>query len=39
VDGLHYASGVSALVLLATAGAAWFLLKGQKLQEGVTTHH
>ncbi|MFJ9647078.1 MFS transporter [Streptomyces sp. NPDC101206] len=39
VDGLHYASGVSALVLLATAVAAWFLLKGQKLQEGAAAHH
>ncbi|MFD0269520.1 MFS transporter [Streptomyces sp. NPDC127106] len=39
VDGLHYASGVSALVLLGTAVAAWFLLKGQKLQEGASAHH
>lgn len=35
VDGLRIASGVGAAVLLATAVAAWFLLKGQKLEEGV----
>ncbi|MEV7612972.1 MFS transporter [Streptomyces sp. NPDC089799] len=34
-DGLRLASGVGALVLLATAVAAWFLLRGQKLQDGV----
>ncbi|MEU2056513.1 MFS transporter [Streptomyces bungoensis] len=31
VQGLHLASGAGAAVLLATALAAWFLLKGQKL--------
>ena len=35
VDGLRIASGVGAVVLLATAVAAWFLLKGQKLEEGL----
>ncbi len=35
VDGLRLASGVGAAVLLATAAAAWFLLKGQRLQEGL----
>ncbi|QLE71267.1 MFS transporter [Streptomyces rectiverticillatus] len=34
VDGLRIASGVGAVVLLATAVAAWFLLRGQKLEEG-----
>ncbi len=38
VDGLRLASGVSAAVLLATAVAAWFLLKGQKLQGGAAHH-
>ncbi|MER7687908.1 MFS transporter [Streptomyces sp. NPDC097610] len=32
VDGLALASGIGAAVLLATAAAAWFLLKGQKLE-------
>ncbi|MFE9451382.1 MFS transporter [Streptomyces sp. NPDC006739] len=32
VHGLRLASGVGAAVLLATAAAAWFLLKGQKLE-------
>ncbi|MEU6402816.1 MFS transporter [Streptomyces sp. NPDC046985] len=31
VHGLHLACGTGAAVLLATAAAAWFLLKGQKL--------
>ncbi|MFI0089338.1 MFS transporter [Streptomyces bobili] len=31
VDGLSLAAGAGAVVLLATAGAAWVLLKGQKL--------
>ncbi|MFF3847456.1 MFS transporter [Streptomyces sp. NPDC002328] len=31
VDGLSLASGVGAAVLLATAAAAWFLLRGQRL--------
>ncbi|GAA3369304.1 MFS transporter [Streptomyces sannanensis] len=35
VEGLRLASGVGAVVLLATAVAAWFLLRGQKLEEGV----
>lgn len=35
VDGLRLASGVGAAVLLATAAAAWFLLKGQRLQDGI----
>ncbi|WP_406001911.1 MFS transporter [Streptomyces sp. NBC_00829] len=34
-DGLRLASGVGAAVLLATAVAAWFLLRGQKLEEGL----
>ncbi|MFF1417061.1 MFS transporter [Streptomyces sp. NPDC058280] len=35
VDGLRLASGVGAAVLLATAVAAWFLLRGQKLEDTV----
>ncbi|AXG76930.1 MFS transporter [Streptomyces paludis] len=35
VDGLRLASGIGAVVLLATAVAAWFLLRGQRLEEGV----
>ncbi|MEV4948631.1 MFS transporter [Streptomyces sp. NPDC053755] len=35
VDGLRIAAGVGATVLLATAVAAWFLLRGQKLEGGV----
>ncbi|MEU7280743.1 MFS transporter [Streptomyces sp. NPDC045431] len=35
VEGLRIAAGVGAVVLLATAVAAWFLLRGQKLAEGV----
>jgi DHA2 family multidrug resistance protein-like MFS transporter len=34
VDGLALASGIGAAVLLATAVAAWFLLKGQRLETG-----
>lgn len=34
VEGLRIASGVGALVLLVTAVAAWFLLRGQRLEEG-----
>ncbi|WP_031079955.1 MFS transporter [Streptomyces sp. NRRL S-118] len=34
VEGLRIAAGVGAMVLLATAVAAWFLLRGQKLAEG-----
>ncbi|MEV0038986.1 MFS transporter [Streptomyces sp. NPDC050804] len=33
VDGFRLAAGVGAAVLLATAAAAWFLLRGQKLEE------
>jgi DHA2 family multidrug resistance protein-like MFS transporter len=32
VDGLTLALGAGAVVLLATAAAAWFLLRGQKLE-------
>ncbi|MFG2308241.1 MFS transporter [Streptomyces sp. NPDC048566] len=32
VDGLALASGAGAVVLLATAVAAWFLLRGQRLE-------
>ncbi|MFD5819638.1 MFS transporter [Streptomyces sp. NPDC127038] len=32
VDGLALASGAGAAVLLATAAAAWFLLRGQRLE-------
>ncbi|ORT59927.1 MFS transporter [Streptomyces sp. CB03238] len=35
VEGLRIAAGAGAVVLLATAVAAWFLLRGQKLEEGV----
>ena len=35
VDGLAAAAGVGAAVLLATAVAAWFLLRGQRLEDGV----
>ncbi|MGW2180810.1 MFS transporter [Streptomyces sp. NPDC001732] len=35
VDGLRVAAGVGAAVLLATAVTAWFLLRGQKLEEGI----
>jgi DHA2 family multidrug resistance protein-like MFS transporter len=34
VDGLTLAAGVGAAVLLATAVAAWFLLRGQRLEDG-----
>ncbi|MEU3979962.1 MFS transporter [Streptomyces sp. NPDC026672] len=34
VHGLHLASGTGAAVLLATAVAAWFTLKGQDLESG-----
>ncbi|MFD3584346.1 MFS transporter [Streptomyces sp. NPDC058683] len=36
VHGLHLASGAGAAVLLATAAVAWFLLKGQKLEGGLS---
>ncbi|WP_327427353.1 MFS transporter [Streptomyces sp. NBC_01236] len=35
VDGLTLASGGGAIVLLATAVAAWFLLRGQRLETGL----
>ncbi|SDJ90367.1 MFS transporter [Streptomyces indicus] len=35
VDGLRLAAGVGSAVLLAAAVAAWFLLRGQKLADGV----
>ncbi|MEU8675728.1 MFS transporter [Streptomyces sp. NPDC048560] len=35
VEGLRYAAGIGAAVLLATAVAAWFLLRDQKLEDGV----
>ncbi|MCX4975960.1 MFS transporter [Streptomyces sp. NBC_00620] len=35
VDGLTLAAGIGAGVLLVTAVAAWFLLRGQKLEEGI----
>ncbi|MFG2136731.1 MFS transporter [Streptomyces sp. NPDC048650] len=38
VDGLDIAVGVSAVVLLAAAVAAWCLLRGQELGTGPTTH-
>ncbi|MET7717659.1 MFS transporter [Streptomyces sp. NPDC005407] len=34
-DGLRLASGIGAAVLLATAVAAWFLLRGQQLEDGL----
>jgi DHA2 family multidrug resistance protein-like MFS transporter len=37
VDGLALAAGVGAVVLLAAAVAAWFLLRGQRL-EGTADH-
>ncbi|MFI1800709.1 MFS transporter [Streptomyces sp. NPDC020379] len=38
VEGLRIASGIGAAVLLATAAAAWFLLRGQRLEEGSGGH-
>ncbi|MEU1574500.1 MFS transporter [Streptomyces collinus] len=38
VDGLALAAGVGATVLLAAAVAAWFLLRGQKLEDGTPEH-
>ncbi|WP_432104374.1 MFS transporter [Streptomyces sp. bgisy091] len=35
VNGLRVSAAVGAVVLLATATAAWFLLRGQKLEEGI----
>jgi DHA2 family multidrug resistance protein-like MFS transporter len=34
VDGLSLAAGAGAVVLLAASVAAWFLLRGQKLEDG-----
>lgn len=34
VDGLDTAAGVGAAVLIAAACAAWFLLRGQRLEDG-----
>ncbi|MFF8810637.1 MFS transporter [Streptomyces pactum] len=34
VEGLRIAAGVGSLVLLATAAAAWFLLRGERLADG-----
>jgi DHA2 family multidrug resistance protein-like MFS transporter len=38
VDGLALAAGVGAAVLLAAAVAAWFLLRGQRLESGGAEH-
>ncbi|RLU85054.1 MFS transporter [Streptomyces griseocarneus] len=38
VEGLRIAAGIGAAVLLATAVAAWFLLRGQRLEEGSVEH-
>ncbi|MFI1184024.1 MFS transporter [Streptomyces sp. NPDC020799] len=38
VEGLRIASGIGAAVLLATAAVAWFLLRGQRLEEGSGGH-
>ncbi|MEU1126783.1 MFS transporter [Streptomyces sp. NPDC005899] len=35
VNGLRVSAAVGAVVLLATATAAWFLLRGQELEEGL----
>ncbi|MEI7031940.1 MFS transporter [Streptomyces pratensis] len=35
VEGLRSAAGVGSAVLLAAAVAAWFLLRGQKLEDGI----
>ncbi|MFG3249213.1 MFS transporter [Streptomyces sp. NPDC048187] len=39
VDGLALAAGVGAAVLLAAAVASWFLLRGQRLEDGVGVEH
>ncbi|MEV5507168.1 MFS transporter [Streptomyces orinoci] len=39
VEGLRLASAVAAVVLLVTAVAAWFLLRGQRLEEGAGGGH
>ncbi|WP_299541642.1 MFS transporter [uncultured Streptomyces sp.] len=38
VEGMRAAAGVGAAVLLAAAVAAWFLLRGQKLEDGAPAH-
>ncbi|MFI5799414.1 MFS transporter [Streptomyces sp. NPDC051677] len=38
VDGLTLAAGAGAIVLLATAAAAWFMLRGQRLDSGRPEH-
>ncbi|UNO39058.1 MFS transporter [Streptomyces sp. MST-110588] len=38
VGGLETAAVAGAAVLLAAAGAAWFLLRGQKLEDGPARH-
>lgn len=35
VNGLRVSAAVGAVVLLATAVAAWFLLRGQRLEDGI----
>lgn len=35
VEGLRLAAGIGAAVLLATAVATWFLMRGQRLEDGV----
>ncbi len=35
VEGMRSAAGVGSAVLLAAAVAAWFLLRGQKLEDGI----
>ncbi|MFE9726157.1 MFS transporter [Streptomyces sp. NPDC005794] len=35
VNGLRVSAAVGAVVLLATAVAAWFLLRGEKLEDGI----
>ncbi|MFI1017093.1 MFS transporter [Streptomyces sp. NPDC020965] len=34
-EGFHVAAAVGSVVLLVTAVAAWFLLKGQRLEDGI----
>ncbi|WP_309235421.1 MFS transporter [Streptomyces sp. TRM64462] len=39
VSGLHIAAAVGAAVLLATAAAAWHLLRGQRLEDSAAADH